>query len=411
MARIANGYSGKQGEHFFQKLFEQVATFRAQYPDADLCDLSVGDAKLPTSPVIAQAIAKAAHEQTTNAMRGYSPLAGYDFVRKQIADKLYKGLISYDEIFLSDGSKCDSSAIHEIFSHDSTVLVTDPIYPVYRNANLLAGKSADQIAFLPLSEESGWVPRPPEKGYDLIYLCSPGNPTGTAMTRSVIEEWIAYAKKHRSILLVDGCYAMFSTNKEVPRTIYEVPGAKEVAIEFYSLSKSHSFSGIRGAHTVVPKDIIGESDDGPVPLHPLWTRRMANRFNGVSYPIQRGIEAAYSDEGMADAKRNIAHYMECAAALKEALVAAHFTCYGGENAPFLWIKVPDHFAQAHPSDPSGAFFSHLLSEHHLICSPGTGFGPSGHGWFRLSCLIDEKTKNQTIKRIKEYAIRNYPDPR
>ena len=341
-----------------------------------------------------------------DTFRGYGPEQGYEFLREKIVENDYKkrGVdIKLDEVFVSDGAKCDCGNIGDILSIDNVVAITDPVYPVYLDTNVMAGRSGKydektgkykNMIYIPATSENNFIPELPERVPDMIYLCFPNNPTGTTLSKKELKKWVDYAKENKSLILFDSAYEAFISEEDVPHTIYEIEGAKEVAIEFRSFSKTAGFTGVRCAYTVVPKELKAYTKTGAeVSLNSLWNRRHGTKFNGVSYPVQRAAEAVYSEEGQKQIKENIAYYMNNAKIIKEGLKSAGYTVYGGINAPYIWLKVPDGLT-------SWEFFDKLLTEANIVGTPGVGFGPSGEGYFRLTAFGTKENTEEAIERIK-----------
>jgi LL-diaminopimelate aminotransferase len=341
---------------------------------------------------------------TAEGFRGYGPENGYDFLLDAIREGDYRARgveIAADEIFVSDGSKQDSGNIQEIFGQSASIAVTDPVYPVYVDTNVMAGRTgaADAqgryagITYLPATERNGFVPDPPDAPVEIAYLCSPNNPTGAVMTRAHLEAWVAWARACDAVLIYDAAYDAYISDPALPRSIYEIPGARECAIEMRSYSKRAGFTGVRCAYTVIPKEVTGSTASGErVPLHGLWSRRHATKFNGVPYPIQRAAAAVYTPEGRKQTAEQVAHYLANAAALRRGLGAAGFHCFGGEHAPYVWVRTPDGLS-------SWDFFDRLLREAHVVCTPGSGFGAAGEGYFRISAFNSRENVEEAIRRI------------
>ena len=350
-----------------------------------------------------KAVDEQAHSET---FRGYGPEQGYDFLREKIKEYDYKtrGVdIDISEIFVSDGAKCDCGNIVDIFAKDNKVAITDPVYPVYLDTNVMAGRSGKydkesgkykNIVYIPATSENNFVPQLPKEKVDMIYLCYPNNPTGTTLTKVQLVEWVKYAKENKAIILFDAAYEAFISDEDVPHTIYEIEGAKEVAIEFRSYSKTAGFTGIRCAYIIIPKELKGYTESGEeVELNKLWNRRHCTKFNGVSYVTQRAAEAIYTDEGKRQVRENINYYKENAKIIKQGLEEAGYTVYGGTNSPYVWLKLPDGMK-------SWDFFDKLLSEANVVGTPGVGFGPSGEGYFRLTGFGTKENTKEAIERIK-----------
>jgi LL-diaminopimelate aminotransferase len=338
------------------------------------------------------------------SFRGYGPEQGYDFLREAIAKHDYQARgaeIDADEIFVSDGSKCDSGNILDVFGENNVIAVLDPVYPVYVDTNVMAGHTgaADAsgryagLVYLPVTAANDFVPELPKQRVDLIYLCYPNNPTGVVATREMLQRWVEYAQRNGSVILYDAAYEAYITDPAIPHSIYEIDGAREVAIEFRSFSKTAGFTGVRCAFTVIPKDLKGKTRDGrEVAIHPLWNRRHCTKFNGVSYPVQRGAAAVYSPEGRQQVRETIAFYLANAGLLREALTQLGLQVYGGVNAPYVWLKTPGDLS-------SWDFFDRLLQQAHLVGTPGSGFGACGEGYFRLSAFNSRANVEEAVKRF------------
>ena len=341
--------------------------------------------------------------------RGYGPEQGYEFLQQAIIKNDFNkwGVdFEVDEVFISDGAKCDTGNIQEIFSQDSKIAVTDPVYPVYIDTNVMAGRSGlmgedgmyENITYLPCTEENNFVPELPQEDVDIIYLCFPNNPTGTTLTRDELAKFVEYARENDAVILYDAAYEVFITEDDVPHTIYEIEGAKEVAIEFRSFSKTAGFTGTRCAYTVVPKElVIKDSEGNDQALNPLWNRRQTTKFNGVSYPVQRAAEAVYSEEGQKQIMENIEYYLENARIIRESLSEAGLNVYGGVNSPYIWIKTPNDMK-------SWDFFDLLLEEANIVGTPGAGFGPSGEGYLRLTAFNTLENTKEAMARISKLSF-------
>ncbi len=403
MAKINDNFLKLPGSYLFSAVAEKSAAFSAAHPDKELIKMSIGDVTLPLAPSVTKAMRAAVDEMGTAAgFHGYGPEQGYDFLREKIAEKDYiaRGAnISPDEIFVSDGAKSDCGNIGDIFSTDNTVAVCDPVYPVYVDTNAMAGRAGDfiggkwsKLIYMPCVEENGFLPELPKERADIIYLCFPNNPIGVAMTKEQLKPWVDYARENNSVILYDSAYEAFITDENVPHSIYELDGAKEVAIEFRSFSKTAGFTGTRCAYTVVPHELkLGGTE-----LNPLWNRRQCTKFNGVPYIVQRGAEAVYSDEGQRETREAIKYYLENAKIIREALTAAGFTVYGGVNAPYIWAKTPN-------GETSWDFFDRLLNDANVVTTPGSGFGPSGEGYVRFTSF---NTRENTIKAMEKIKNMN-----
>lgn len=407
MININENFLDLQDSYLFSTIAKKVAEFQKNNPDKKVIKLGIGDVTRPIVPVVLEAMHKAIDELgNVETFRGYGPEQGYEFLREKIVKFDYekRGVkILPDEIFVSDGAKCDCGNIGDILGIDNVVAITDPVYPVYLDTNVMAGRSGkynketgmyENIIYIPATAENNFIPEFPERVPDMIYLCFPNNPTGTTLPRDELKKWVDYAKENKSIILFDSAYEAFISDSDVPHTIYEIEGAKEVAIEFRSFSKTAGFTGVRCAYTVVPKELKGYTKDGKeVALNPLWNRRHGTKFNGVSYPVQRAAEAVYSEEGRKQIEENISYYMNNAKIIKEGLQDAGFTVYGGTNAPYIWLKVPEGLT-------SWEFFDKLLNEVNVVGTPGVGFGPSGEGYFRLTAFGTKENTLEAIERIK-----------
>jgi LL-diaminopimelate aminotransferase len=403
MTRINEDYRKLRAGYLFPEI--GVRAFQQAHPDAKLIRLGIGDVTLPLAPAIAEALREAAAEMSSpKGMRGYADEA-YDFLADAILEHDYRARgveLEANELFVSDGSKQDSGNIQEIFDRSCRVVVTDPVYPVYVDTNVMAGRSGagDEsgryagILYLPATEENGFVPGPPDEPADLAYLCSPNNPTGAVASREHLEAWVAWARRHEAVLIFDAAYDAFIQDPALPRSIYEIPGARECAIEMRSFSKRAGFTGLRCAYTVVPKELHGTTASGErVPLRELWARRYSTKFNGVPYPIQRAAAAVFSPAGRKQTAEQVAYYMENASRLREGLGAAGFTLFGGEHAPYIWMRTPSGLS-------SWEFFDRLLEDAHVVGTPGAGFGPAGEGYLRLSAFNSHENVDEAIARIR-----------
>jgi LL-diaminopimelate aminotransferase len=404
MAKINSNYQKLQANYLFSDIAKKVTEFAGKNPDAKIIRLGIGDVVLPLPAPIVDALKAATDEMATRTgFKGYGPENGYKFLTEAIAAHYASqgAQVAADEVFVSDGSKCDSGNIQEIFALDNVVAVTDPVYPVYVDTNVMAGRTdaADaqgrygRLVYLPTTAENGFDPPLPDRRADLIYLCSPNNPTGAVLSRASLTRWVDYAKKNESIILFDAAYEAFIREPGQVHSIYEIPGAREVAIELRSLSKTAGFTGTRCAYMVVPKQLKARDEKGELAaLHPLWNRRHATKFNGVSYPIQKAAEATFLPAGKAAIEANIAYYMENARIIREGLGKAGYQVFGGVNAPYIWVKVPAGLT-------SWAFFDKLLSQAHVVGTPGSGFGSCGEGYFRLSAFGFRENVEEAVQRI------------
>ena len=394
MSLINENFLKLQDSYLFSTIAKKVAKYTEENPDKQIIKLGIGDVTRPIVPACVEAMHKAVDEiGTAEGFKGYGPEQGYDFLRTAIVENDYKtrGVeIEKDEIFVSDGAKCDCGNIVDIFGKGNKVAITDPVYPVYLDTNIMSGR---EVIYLPVTAENNFVPELPKEKVDMIYLCFPNNPTGTVLTKEELKIWIDYAKENNSVILYDAAYEAFITEENIPHSIYEVEGAKEVAIEFRSYSKTAGFTGVRCAYVVIPKELKGKTKDGEeVSYNKLWNRRTCTKFNGVSYIVQRAAEATYSEEGRKQIQENINYYLENARIIKQGLEKAGFTCYGGVNSPYVWLKVPDGMT-------SWEFFDELLEKANVVGTPGSGFGPHGEGYFRLTAFGTKENTQKAIERI------------
>lgn len=397
MIKINDNFLKLEQSYLFSNIAKKVEAFQKEHPNEKVIKLGIGDVTRPLPKAVISAIKTAADEQgKTETFRGYGPEQGYAFLREKIAEMDYrqKGIqIDLDEIFVSDGAKCDTGNIIDLFAQDNIVAITDPVYPVYRDSNLMSGR--ENIIYLPTTKENNFCPELPSKVPDIIYLCNPNNPTGTAMKKDEVAKWVTYAKQQKAIILYDSAYEAFIEEEDVPRSIYEIEGAKEVAIEFRSYSKTAGFTGIRCAYAVVPKNLCAYTKEGEaVFLNPLWNRRQCTKFNGVSYLVQRAAEAVYTEEGQKEIQENICYYKENAKRMREGLKEVGFTIFGGVNSPYIWLKVPEGLT-------SWEFFDELLEKAHVVGTPGVGFGACGEGYFRLTAFNTKENTKEAMKRIIE----------
>lgn len=405
--RINDHYLKLKAGYLFPEIARRVKKFSEQHPEAPLIRLGIGDVTEPLPAAVIEAMHRAVDEMARReTFRGYGPEQGYEFLREAIARHDYQARgasITAEEIFVSDGSKCDTGNILEIFGPENVVAVLDPVYPVYVDTNVMAGRTgpADSsgryagLVYLPVTAENNFTPALPDRHVDIIYLCYPNNPTGTVATRQTLQQWIDYARREDALILFDAAYEAYISDPEIPHSIYELAGARECAIEFRSFSKTAGFTGTRCAFTVVPRGLMGRSATGErVELHGLWHRRQSTKFNGVSYIVQRGAEAVYSPEGQRQVQELIGFYRENARLLCAGLRAAGLTVYGGVNAPYVWLKTPGGLS-------SWDFFDQLLSRAHLVGTPGSGFGASGEGYFRLSAFNSRAHIEEAVQRIQK----------
>lgn len=406
MLRINENYQKLPGSYLFAEIARRVKAYQAENPAADIIRLGIGDVTQPISPAVIEAFHKGVNDLTSvKTFKGYGPDFGYDFLVNAIREKDYaaRGIsLEYDEVFISDGAKCDVGNLQEIFSLDAKIAVTDPVYPVYVDSNAMAGRAGEfgadgkwsNLVYLSCNEANGFVPALPSEPVDVIYLCYPNNPTGTTLTRAQLKVFVDYAREHGSLIVYDAAYRAYVSNKDIPLSIYEIEGAKDVAIECNSFSKTAGFTGVRCAYTVVPHGVKGLGANGElVSLNSLWKRRMATKFNGVSYPVQVAAAAVYSDEGQKQIKETIAYYMENARIIREGLIAQGMTVFGGVDAPYIWLKVQSGMT-------SWEFFDLLLHKLNLVGTPGSGFGPSGEGYFRLTAFNTRENTLRATERLK-----------
>ena len=388
MFTINENYLKLPGSYLFSNIAKKVNAYQSENPEAQILRLGIGDVTQPLAPAIIEALHKAVDEMANaETFHGYAPDLGYEFLRSAIAKNDYKDRgcdIAADEIFVSDGAKCDSGNIQEIFGLDNKIAVCDPVYPVYVDTNVMAGRSGeynpntqnfDGMIYMPCLEENDFVPEFPKENPDIIYLCFPNNPTGATITKAQLQEWVDYAKRIGAVIIYDAAYEAYITEEEIPHSIYECEGARECAIELHSFSKNAGFTGVRLGYTVVPKDL----KCGDVQLHSLWARRHGTKYNGAPYIVQRAGEAVYSDAGKAQLKEQVAYYMQNAKVIYEGLKNAGYSVSGGVNAPYIWLKTPDKMT-------SWEFFDKLLHEANVVGTPGSGFGAHGEGYFRLSAF-------------------------
>jgi LL-diaminopimelate aminotransferase len=407
VARINEHYLHLKSGYLFTEIARRVKAFQAAQPDARIIRLGIGDVTLPLAPAIVAALQEATTEMArAETFRGYGPEPGYEFLTELIAERDYRGRgipLSPDEVFVSDGGKADTANVQEIFAADCVVAVTDPVYPVYVDSNVMAGRGGPADAsgryagliYLPCTAATRFQPALPDRHVDLIYLCYPNNPTGAVMTHEALKRWVDYARRERAVILYDAAYEAYIREPGVPRSIFEVEGAREVAIEFRSFSKSAGFTGTRCAFAVVPKELHGTTASGErVGLNALWLRRQSTKFNGVPYIVQKAAAAVYTDEGAGQVRRQIDYYMDNARIIREGLEAIGLTVHGGRNAPYLWVATPGGL-------DSWAFFDKLLTEAHVVGTPGAGFGPSGEGYLRLTAFGKREQTEEAVERIKK----------
>lgn len=400
MTHINDNFLKLSGNYLFSDIARRVNTFKAGNPDARLIRLGIGDVTLPLPQACIEAIHKAADDMSqSSSFHGYGPEQGYGFLREAIAENDFtrRGInITADEIFISDGAKSDTGNITDIFDNNNTVAVTDPVYPVYVDSNIMSGRR--EIIKLPCTEQNGFIPSLPEKKADIIYLCYPNNPTGTTLTRRELKKWVDYAIANGSTIFFDAAYEAFIREDDIPHSIYEIEGARRCAIEFRSFSKTAGFTGMRCGYTVIPRDLMATSYTGePVSVHSLWLRRQSTKFNGTSYITQRAAEAIYSEEGRKQVKANIDYYLGNARIMREGFRKAGFTVYGGTDSPYLWLRTPQGLG-------SWQFFDRLLHKAHIVSTPGAGFGPSGEGFLRLTAFGKPEDCEEATDRIQKLNL-------
>ena len=406
MATINSNFLKLKAGYLFPEIARRVRVYTEENPDkaARIIRCGIGDVTEALPPAVVKAMHEGVDEMADRStFKGYGPEQGYEFLRQAIVDNQFANLgISADEVFISDGSKCDTGNILDIFGKGNVIAITDPVYPVYVDTNVMAGNTGDAdekgayagLLYLPCNAENNFVAGVPEKQADIIYLCFPNNPTGAVATRKQLESWVAYAKNHDAIILFDAAYEAFIQDPEIPRSIFEIEGAKDVAIEFRSFSKNGGFTGVRCAYVVIPKTVTGKSDTGDrIPLHQLWSRRHSTKFNGASYPVQKAAAAVFSEEGKAQVSALIEHYMGNAKLLREAAAAAGLPVFGGENAPYVWVGCPAGLS-------SWDMFDKMLGEAQVVITPGSGFGSAGEGYFRISAFNSRANVEEVCKRLK-----------
>lgn len=402
MTKVNQNFLKLPGSYLFSEIARRLSAYTAEHPEAKMIRLGIGDVTRPLVPAVIEAMHKAVDEMGTfEGFHGYGPEQGYDFLREAIAKTDYaaRGVdIKPEEIFVSDGAKSDCGNIGDIFGEDNVVAVCDPVYPVYVDTNAMAGRAGEfreelgkwsKLVYMPCVEENGFTPQIPQEKVDMIYLCFPNNPTGAVATREQLKAWVDYANANQAVILYDSAYEAFITQEDVPHTIYEIEGARTCAIEFRSFSKTAGFTGTRCAATIIPKELVRDG----MSLRDMWNRRQCTKFNGVPYVVQRGAAAVYTEEGQRQIKETIAYYQENARVIREGLTEAGLTCFGGVNAPYIWLKTPDGMG-------SWEFFDKLLKEANVVTTPGAGFGPSGEGYIRLTAFGDADATKEAVARIR-----------
>ena len=411
MAKINENYLKLKAGYLFPEIGRRVREFVAANPGKEIIRMGIGDVTQPLTPSVIRAFHEGVEEMASlSTFRGYGPEQGYDFLREAIARHDYQARgvdISPDEIFVSDGSKCDTGNIQEIFGSDNRIAICDPVYPVYADTTVMSGKTGvcrangyfEGVIYMPCNEQNSFLPELPAERPDLIFLCFPNNPTGTVASKEELKKWVDYASKNQCIILYDAAYEAFITDPAIPHSIYEIEGAKNVAIEFRSFSKTAGFTGTRCAFTVIPNELKAYDSNGePHPVKPLWMRRQTTKFNGVSYPVQKAAAAIYSEEGAVEVKSVIAYYLENARIMRNSLMEQGFTVFGGINAPYVWVKTKNGLN-------SWEFFDLLLHEANVVGTPGSGFGPSGEGYFRFSAFAERNNVIKAMERLKSVMSR------
>jgi len=409
MALINENYLKLQAGYLFPEIGRRVSEFIDANPDKKVIKMGIGDVTRPLVPSVVKAFHEGVDEMgKEETFKGYGPEQGYVFLRQAIAENSYRahGIdISADEIFISDGSKCDTGNIQEIFGHKNKIAICDPVYPVYADTTVMAGKTGvyqnngyyEGIIYMPCTKKNHFIPELPEETPDLIFLCYPNNPTGTVATKEELKKWVDFAMEKKAIILYDAAYEAFITEDGIPRSIYEIEGAKKVAIEFRSFSKTAGFTGTRCAYTIIPEELVAFDAVGKeYPVKPLWNRRQSTKFNGVSYPVQKAAAAIYTEEGKKEVAGVIAYYLENAKIMKASLSAAGYEVFGGKNAPYIWVKTKNKMS-------SWEFFDKVLTEANVVGTPGSGFGPAGEGYFRFSAFADRENVLEAMERIKNLS--------
>lgn len=408
--KINENYLLLKSNYIFAEIDDRVEKYQNEHPDENIIRMGIGDVTKPLPKAIVDKFKQGVDEMgQAETFKGYGPYRGYDFLIDEIIKNDYasRGIqLDNEEVFVGEGAKPDTGNIQEIFGIDNVVAVTDPVYPVYVESNIMAGRGGPMgedgkyqgLVYLPCTEENGLVPELPDEKVDLIYLCFPNNPTGTVLTKEQLAKWVNYAKENNAIILFDAAYEAYICEDDVPHSIYEIDGAKEVAIEFRSFSKNAGFTGTRCAYTVVPKELVGYDEEGnPHSLNQLWFRRLTTKFNGVSYPVQMAAAAAYSPEGKKEIKEVVDYYMQNAVIIRESLTDIGLKIYGGVNSPYIWVKTPNGM-------DSWKFFDILLNEAHIVGTPGVGFGPSGEGYLRLTAFNTLENTKEAMSRISKLSF-------
>lgn len=411
MIPVNSNYQKLPGSYLFAEVARRVKVFKQSNPEADVISLGIGDVTLPLCPAVVDAMKAAVEEMgKRETFRGYGPDFGYDFLVNAIREHDYKAFgveLDFDEVFISDGAKSDTGNFQELFGENCRVAVPNPVYPVYVDTNAMAGRAGEydekaaawtRLTYLPCLEENGFVPELPKEKVDVIYLCYPNNPTGTVLTRFQLKKFVDYALQNECVILYDAAYRAFVNNPDVPKTVYEIDGAKKVAVEFNSYSKTAGFTGTRCGFVVVPHEVKGVGADGkPVELNVMWKRRQSTKFNGVNYVVQRGAAAVYSEEGRKQTKEAISFYLKNAKYIRDTLKSAGLTVFGGTDAPYVWVKVPE-------GEDSWGYFDKLLNVCNVVSTPGSGFGSCGEGFIRLTAFNTYEKTVEACRRIKEMIL-------
>lgn len=407
MALVNEHFLKLPDNYLFADVAKKVNAFKVSHPNANVVSLGIGDVTQPLCPAVTEAMHRAVDEMTTpEGFHGYGPEQGYPFLRETIIkhDFLPRGIhLDPSEIFVNDGAKSDTGNIQELVRWDNSIGVTDPIYPVYIDSNVMIGRAGEikdgrwsNVIYMPCTAENQFIPQLPNHRVDIIYLCYPNNPTGTVLSKEELRKWVNYALKNDTLIFYDAAYEAYIQDPDIPHSIYEIKGARKVAIEFHSYSKTAGFTGVRCGYTVVPKEVTASTLDGKrVALNPLWYRRQCTKFNGTSYISQRAAEAIYTPEGKEQVKKAIAYYMDNARTMRSTLTSLGLEVFGGENAPYIWLKTPK-------GEDSWRFFEQMLYNAHVVCTPGVGFGPSGQGYVRLTAFGSHEDCAEAMERLKKW---------
>ncbi len=407
MALVNEHFLKLPNNYLFADIAKKVNAFKAMNPKKEVISLGIGDVTQPLCPAVVEALHRATDEMATQAgFRGYGPEQGYDFLREAILknDFLPRGIhLDINEVFINDGAKSDTGNIQELVRWDNSIAVGDPIYPVYIDSNVMIGRAGvvedgrwSNVIYMPCTAENNFVPQIPDRRVDIIYLCYPNNPTGTVISKEELRKWVNYALKNDALIFYDAAYEAYIQDESIPHSIYEIRGARKCAIEFHSYSKTAGFTGVRCGYTIVPKDVTASTLTGErIALNPLWNRRQCTKFNGTSYLSQRAAEAIYTAEGKKQVKQTIDYYMHNAHYMKRSLLDLGLRVYGGEHAPYLWVKTPDGMT-------SWRFFEQMLYDAQVVCTPGVGFGPSGEGYIRLTAFGQHESTERALERIKKW---------